>query len=69
MASGSVFGAASMIDGMCERMEAELGAPCTVIATGGLAHLIVPHCIRKVFLDENLLLDGLRMLYQRNQEK
>ncbi len=69
MASGTVLGAASMLDGMCARMEAELNAPCTVIATGGLAHLIVPHCSRKVFLDENLLLDGLRMLYQRNQEK
>ena len=69
MASGSVLGAAAMIDGMCSRIEAELKAPCTVIATGGLAHVVIPHCTRDSFLDENLLLDGLRMLYQRNQEK
>lgn len=69
MASGSVLGAAAMIDGMCARIEAELNAPCTAIATGGLAREIIPHCSREVLLDENLLLDGLRMLYQRNQEK
>ena len=67
MASGSVFGTAAMIDGMCDRMENELGTPCTVVATGGLAHQIIPCCRRKVILDENLLLDGLRILYERNQ--
>ena len=67
MTSGSVYGSAAMIDGLCDRIEAELGAPCTVVATGGLAHQIVPCCRREVLLDENLLLDGLRILYERNQ--
>lgn len=66
MAAGLVLGSASMIDGLCSRMEQELGMECTVVATGGLAGVIVPHCLRKVILDENLLLDGLRMLYERN---
>ena len=67
MTSGSVFGTAAMMDGMCDRIEAELGMACTVIATGGLAKVIVPHCRRKVRLDEHLLLDGLRILYERNR--
>ena len=67
MAAGSVYGSAAMIDGLCDRVEAEVGAPCTVVATGGLAHQIVPCCRRTVLLDENLLLDGLRILYERNQ--
>ncbi len=67
MAAGTVFGSAAMLDGMCDRIEAELGAPCTVIATGGLAHEITPYCRRSILLDENLLLDGLRLLYERNQ--
>lgn len=67
MVSGSVYGTAAMLDGMCDRIEGELGEACTVIATGGLAHQIIPHCRRKILLDENLLLDGLRIIYERNQ--
>ena len=66
MTSGSVFGTAAMIDGMCERIEEELGEACTVIATGGLAGVTVPFCRHTVIVDENLLLDGLRILYERN---
>lgn len=67
MNAGVVFGAASMVDGMCDRIEAELGMPCTVVATGGLAKDIVGHCRRTVLLSETLLLDGLCLLYQKNQ--
>ena len=67
MNAGSVYGTAAMIDGMCDRIEEEIGQPCTIIATGGLAKDIVPYCRRNVILDENLLLDGLRMLYERNR--
>ncbi len=67
MNAGAVFGTASMIDGMCDRIEQELGAPCTVVATGGLARDIVGHCRRPVELSETLLLDGLRMLFEKNQ--
>lgn len=67
MAAGSFFGTAAMIDGMVDRIEFELGTPCTIVATGGLAKEIIPHCRKKILLDENLLLEGLRILYQKNQ--
>ena len=41
--SGAVYATASMLDGMIDRMEAELGYKCKVIATGGLAQVVVPH--------------------------
>lgn len=66
MRSGAVFGTASMIDGMIDRMEAELGEPCTVVATGGLAAYIVPCCRHKVLLDDELLLKGLWTLWEKN---
>jgi type III pantothenate kinase len=67
MVAGSVIGTAAMMDGICDRIEEELGKPCTVVATGGLAKVTSPYCKRKVFLDENLLLDGLYILYERNK--
>ena len=57
-----------MLDGLIDRIEAELGDKCTVIATGGLSGKIVPHCRREIILDEDLLLDGLRILYEKNQK-
>ena len=67
MRSGAVFGTAVMLDGMIDRMEAELGYPCTVIATGGLASSITPYCKRKIICDDDLLLKGLWYLYQKNK--
>ena len=67
MRSGAVFGTAATIDGMVERMEAELGQPCKVIATGGLASSIVPYCKREIICDDQLLLKGLWVLYQKNR--
>lgn len=69
MASGTVFGTACMIDGMSDRIEAELGYTATVVATGGLAAEIVPQCRRKIIHDPALLLHGLRLLYQKNQKR
>jgi type III pantothenate kinase len=66
MRSGSVYGTASMIDGMIGRMEEELGQKATIIATGGFAHLIVPYCKRDIILDDDLLLKGLWIIYQKN---
>ena len=48
-------------------LEAELGYPCTVIATGGLASSITPYCKRKIICDDDLLLKGLWYLYQKNK--
>ncbi len=66
MRSGLLLGSAAMLDGMVERVEAELGYPTRVIATGGLSRHIVPLCKRKMEIDESLLLRGLEILYKRN---
>jgi type III pantothenate kinase len=66
MRSGAVFGTASMIDGMIDRMEEELGEKCTIVATGGIAHRIVPYCRHEVILDEDLLLKGLWTIWEKN---
>lgn len=63
---GAIFGAAAMTDGLIDRMEAELGRPCTAVATGGLAPVIAPHCRREVRLDEHLIFRGLSLLAARN---
>lgn len=67
MQSGAVFGLASMVDGMCDRIEEELGGPATVIATGGLGREIVPHCRHRIAYDDKLLLEGLRLVYKKNR--
>lgn len=64
--SGVVFGYASLVDGLVRKLEAELGFPCHVIATGGLAALIVKHAETVQTVDEHLTLDGLRILHERN---
>ena len=67
MRSGLLYGTAAMLDGMVERIEAELGYQTQVVATGGLARFIVPLCKREMHIEENLLLQGLDILYRRNQ--
>ena len=67
MKSGVVFGAASMIEGLCQRVEEELGEAATVIATGEFAAAVTAHCRRKVIVDTDLVLKGLRLIYQKNQ--
>lgn len=66
MRSGAVFGAASMLEGMCDRIEAELNMPATVVVTGGLGAEIAACSRRTVTYDSDLLLSGLRILYERN---
>ena len=63
---GIVLGTASMLDGMIDRYRAELGEDLTVIATGGLAKSITALCHNDMVLDENLVLEGLRILFQKN---
>lgn len=67
MQSGVIHGNAACIDGMIERIEEEIGQRCTVVATGGLAKVIVPHCKKEVVLDDDLLLKGLRIIYDKNR--
>lgn len=68
MKSGVIYSAAAAMDGIIDRLEEELGETATVVATGGLAKRIVPHCRRKVILDDNLLLKGLYIIYQKNRK-
>ena len=66
MRSGIMLGAASMLDGLLDRMEAELGTKVTVVATGGISKFVLPLCRRKMIYDRSLMLKGLKLLYARN---
>ncbi|HLI15197.1 MAG TPA: type III pantothenate kinase [Acidimicrobiales bacterium] len=65
MQVGAVYGHAALVDGLCARLLAELGA-ATVVATGGLADLIAPHCRAVRHVEPWLTLHGLRLLFARN---
>ncbi|HUJ66439.1 MAG TPA: type III pantothenate kinase [Acidimicrobiales bacterium] len=64
--SGIIFGFAAQVDGLCRRLEDEVG-PCTVVATGGLAGLIGPHSAAIEHHEPWLTLQGLRIIYGRNE--
>jgi len=64
--SGLLYGAAAEADGMIERLKAELGVEAKVVATGGLAPVVVPLCAKIDELDEWLTLEGLRLVFDRN---
>ncbi len=67
MQSGAVFGHAALVDGMCDRLEQEIGA-VNVVATGGLAALVAPHSRRVAHHEPWLTLHGLRLLYELNTQ-
>ena len=68
MKSGMVYGNASCIDGMIRRIKKELERDdITVIATGGLSRVIIPYCEEKIIYDNELLLKGLRLIYEKNK--
>ena len=69
MRSGIMLGTASMLDGMIERMEEELGAKTTVVITGGIAKFIVPMCKTPMIYDKDLIIKGLAALYRDNKRK
>jgi len=66
--SGVVYGYAGLVDGLVERMRAEMGGPAKVIATGGLASLIADVARSIDHVSPDLKLHGLRLIYQRAQE-
>ncbi len=67
MQSGVVFGTASMLDGLCDRMEAELSLPVkSIVATGGLSSEIIKSCKRSITANPELLLFGLKLIYEKN---
>ena len=65
MKSGILYGTASSMDGMIDRIRDEMG-DMTVIATGGLAGTIVPLCKNKIIHDDELLIKGLMLIYNKN---
>lgn len=70
MKSGSVYGSVAMLDGIITRLEKELGEPVTAVATGGNISMVAPLCRKKIHVEPDLLLQGLRILYEKNtQEK
>lgn len=68
MRSGMMYGTASMIDGLIDRMEEELGHSSTIVSTGGLAQFITPLCKHKIILEKDLLLKGLNIIYKKNKK-
>lgn len=68
MRSGLVFGNAAMIDGLIDRMSEEFEGTPTIIATGGLAGNIIPYCKHNIILNNELLLIGLRIIYDKNTQ-
>lgn len=68
MRSGIVIGTASMIDGMIDRMQSEIGEECSLVATGGLAAEIVPSCTHKIELRDDLMLQGLKLIFEKNKK-
>ncbi len=69
MQSGTVFGYAAMIDGLCEKLEEELGDTVkTTVATGGLARDLVKSCKRDIIYNGELVLYGLKVLFEKNKK-
>ena len=67
MKSGIIFGNASMVDGMIERISGEMGEDFPVYVTGGYSSVILPYCKHKVTHDEHLVLKGLNLIYRKNK--
>lgn len=66
MRSGIINSNAASIDGIIDRIETEISQKCTVISTGGIANIIIPHCKRDIIIDDDLLLKGLKIIYEKN---
>ena len=66
--SGILYGAAAMLDGIIDRVEAELGEPVSVVLTGEEAATLVPYCRRGggLHVDEDLIMRGLWKIYRKN---
>lgn len=65
--SGIVHGAAAQVDGLVRRIADELGPGVTVVATGGMAQVVLETCTTIDHHDPHLTLHGLRLIFDRNQ--
>lgn len=68
MQSGIIYGHASCIDGMIERIWEDLGYKTAVVATGGLATKVIPNCKNEIIVDDQLLIKGLMSIYRKNNK-
>ena len=66
--SGIIYGTAALVDGLVTRVTEELGGSAKVIATGGLAPVVLEHCSTVSDYEPTLTLKGLRLIYDRNAE-
>lgn len=66
--AGIMYYTAAGIDGVIDRIEAEMGEKCTVVSTGGLAGFVTPLCRREIIHDDALLLKGLMLIYNMNKK-
>lgn len=64
--SGIIYSNAAMIDGMIDRFEEEVHQKCTLVATGGMAQHIVSYCKKNIIINDDLVLEGLRLIYEKN---
>ena len=67
MESGLFFGYVGMVEGLVRRMDVELGGNAVCVATGGLAVVIAPETQLFQHVDVELTLQGLRLVWERNQ--
>ncbi len=68
--SGTILGTAAMIDGLVERFSKEIGKnPASIVATGGFAKSVICNCKTDIIYDSDLLLDGLKIMYDKNVKK
>jgi len=65
--AGIIYGFVAQVEGMVARLRKELGDSARVIATGGLAGLIASETRVIEFVDDGLMLEGLRLIYELNQ--
>lgn len=68
MQSGLIYGNAAMLDGLIDRCAEEMGGVKSLVATGGISSRIVPHCKHDIIFDDDLLIDGLRIIYYKNKK-
>ena len=66
--SGIIYGTACMLDGMIERYIEETGEVSTIVATGGLAQSIVKNCKLDININDDLVLEGLKIIYNKNNK-
>jgi len=66
ISSGLILGTSAMINEFSSNIESELEEKSTIVITGGLAPLIVNHLKKDVIYNDNLLLEGLKIIFEKN---